>query len=306
MELLAAVNEFILDRESYGRTPATLRFYSSNLRRLAAWLEHHGVYEIEECTRSHVRAFFAELHRSAVSENTVAAYDRAVRAFCAFCKTEGYIDVDPMEGRPRERPSRDLPDTLEFSEIQRLLAMCDDSQLGRRDRSLMLLMLDTGMRAGEVVRMRPEHLRSERDRGRIVVPGTGSKGKAERVVCIWAETLDAMREWLDVRPPQAETVYVASNGSTLSIDPLTVSGLNQMMRRRARSAGVEKSKWCHIWRHTFAKTYVLAGGDLETLRRLLGHKSLATVQIYLGFKTRDLEEKHFELSPVRRLFEQQG
>jgi integrase/recombinase XerD len=76
------------------------------------------------------------------------------------------------------------------------------------------------------------------------------------------------------------------------------------MRRHAARAGVHgKRRWCHIWRHTFARMYVVRGGDLETLRRLLGHESLETVRIYLEFRTQDLENLHFKLSPMRQVME---
>ncbi len=251
--------------------------------------------------------FFASLYQRELSQDTVSAYDRATRAFCRFCMAEEWLEKDPMASRPRLKQAHSLPDTLSLEEIDRMLGTCDDSALGLRDRAIMLLMLDTGLRAGEVVGLTVEYLVLNGDRGIVIILATKAKGQDNRVVPIWTETVRALKAWQEVRPGGVQTVFVASDGYRLTSNTMTVDSLNKMMRRRAKRANINsKRRWCHIWRHTFAKTYVLAGGDLETLRRLLGHRSLETVRIYLGFRNDELEQRHWELSPVRQLLEQRS
>jgi integrase/recombinase XerD len=138
----------------------------------------------------------------------------------------------------------------------------------------------------------------------VLVDAETSKSDRDRVVPFWSATLEALRAWLDVRPAQAVALFTAYDGWNMKVDRLRYYGLHQIMRRRVREAGVPRKKaLCHIWRHTFARMYVCRGGDLETLRRLLGHKSLETVRIYLAFRTDELERRHFELSPVRQIME---
>lgn len=308
-----AINEFTVGRRSLGRKRATLQFYQARLRKFVRFLEKRGVSEMEEISRSEVRAFFAHLYervdKQELSEATVAAHDRALRAFCAFCTAEKWMESNPMKSRPRVKAPEKLPDTLSLEEIDLLLAACGDDELGRRDRTLMLLMLDTGLRAAEVCALTLDDVMLNGDRGKVTVKAESNKNATERTVPIWTDTVEAIKAWLEVRPSEAAALFVAWNGNKLTVRPLTADGLNQMMRRRAKQAGVNgHQRWCHIWRHTFAKNYVLGNGnvsgDLETLRRLLGHKKLETVKIYLGFKNEDLERRHWELSPVRRLAEQ--
>jgi integrase/recombinase XerD len=305
MEIEAALGEFLLDRQSFGRRPNTIKFYRANVSRLIAFLRSRGISEISQIDRFAIRAYFAHVHASGKSQGTVAAYDRAIRAFCRFCQTEGWLERNPMSGRPRLKPSAKLPDTLDRGEVSCLLAVCEDWPLGVRDRAIMLLMLDTGMRAGEIVSLTLDRLELDGDRGMALIPAEIAKGHADRLLPIWSGTVDALRSWLAIRPAESEAVFVSADGwRQLKVDPLSYDGLNQMMRRRAKQAGISgKSRWCHIWRHTFARFYILAGGDLETLRRLLGHSSLETVRIYLQFATQDLKEKHWRLSPVRYLAE---
>jgi site-specific recombinase XerD len=307
MELRTAVNEFIEERESYGRKPATLRFYHTHLGSFIDFLKDSKILLVSDLTHVSMRKFFVHLQRRGLAQDTIAAYDRVLRAFCRFCVARAGLKEDPMKDRPRiKQNTHSLPDTLEPDEIARMLATCGPTLLDKRDRAIMLLLLDTGMRAGEVCALTPDHVTMNGDRGEIFISASTSKGKEDRTVMFWSETLDALATWLAVRPDGSKTVFVASNGGSWTTNPLTPSGLNQMLRRRARRAGVTgKKRLCHIWRHTFAKMYVKGGGDLETLRRLLGHQSLDTVQKYLRFKIEELAERHYELSPVRQLYSPQ-
>lgn len=304
MELLSAIDEFILDRESLGRASNTIKFYRSNLRRTADYMNEIGITAVDGLNRSTLRQFFANLNRQELSEYTVSAYDRALRAFFAFCQTERWIDESPMHYRPRIRPARELPDTWTLDEIVEILATCQDDVPGVRDRASLLLLLDTGIRAGEFASLRIDGVECGSDRGQVHVRADGSKSDQARTVHFWAKTAESLRAWLEIRPA-AKTLFVALDGiKRPQMEPFTSGGLYQMVRRRVDQAGIARKKsLCHIWRHTFAKNYVLAGGDLETLRRLLGHTSLETVRIYLGFRTDEVAARHFELSPVRRLFE---
>ncbi len=303
-----ALNEFLAEKRSQGRAAATILFHRRLLTPFVTFLEGRDGTDVARLGNPDMRAFFGQLYARSeageITKATVAAYDRSVRAFCSFCVQEKLLLENPMKGRPRARIPRTLPDTLSFDEIRTLLAACDDDPLGRRDRALMLFMFDTGLRAGEVCALTAADLFLASDHGRVRVRAENSKDREERTVPVSAETVKALRLYLEDRPTDAQGLFVRAAGHThqLGTPHLTGSGLNQLMRRRAKLAGiVGKRKWCHIWRHTFGKNYVLAGGDLETLRRLLGHSSLETVRIYLGFRTEEVEACHFKYSPVRQL-----
>lgn len=307
MNLGASLCEFILDRQSLGLAKASIRFYRTHVGAFVAFLVEQGCERVEGVDRHLLRAFFAHLNeraeRSEIAPATVAAYERAVRTFCRFCFAEGWLPRDPMRGRRRAKVPRSLPDTWSIDEVRALLATCDPSPAGLRDRAIMVLLLDTGLRAGEVVALTPGCLTLGDDRGCVRVRAEWTKSAVGRTVPLYTDTVDALRAWLNVRPEGARTVFVALDGHRVPTDqPLTVSGLNQALRARVERAGVPvKAKLCHIWRHTFARLYVQGGGDLETLRRLLGHQSLETTQVYLGFRDDEIADRHFELSPVRRL-----
>jgi integrase/recombinase XerD len=309
MKIRTAIAEFLLDRESFGRKPATIRFYRSHLNGIAGFLEENGVTELGLLEVAEVRGlarkFFAELQRSDLSHNTIAAYDRVLRAFSRFVKQEGWTNVDVMQTRPRIHQRQRPPDTLSLTEISALLDTCGENPFGLRDRAIMFLMLDTGLRAGEVVGLLIDDVTFGEGQAHVLVRAEVSKSDRDRIVPFWNDTEDVLQDWLAVRPPGGEHFFVTSDGVNLTNGPITTSGLNQLMRRHAREAGLEDEhgRWCHIWRHTFAKQYVMAGGDLESLRRMLGHAQLETVQIYLAFRNDEIMAMHNRLSPVRQLAE---
>ena len=301
-----AIREFIADRRSLRRKPRTIEFYQSNLERYAAFIHAGKKVRVDKALkRSKIRRFFADLETRGVSQDTFAAYDRVFRTFAKFCLAEGWIEADPMVTRPRLRQDRHkIPDTFSVDDINALLATCDGSDVGVRDRAIVLLLLDTGMRAGELCALTADRLECLPGGGRIEIPAAMSKGCEDRVVMFCGVTADALRDWLQRRgDPGRGPVFLAVTGRrTLSARPLTPGGLNQMVHRRAEAAGIEgHSRLCHIWRHTMAKMYVLDGGDMESLRRLLGHSSLETVRIYLRFKTDELEVQYRQRAPVHRL-----
>lgn len=302
--ILHAIREFIVDRRSLHCKPRTIQFYQSNLTRFASV---SGDIPVDEALkRGQIRRFFVVLHEQQVSQDTFAAYDRALRTFIRFCRREKWIKGDPMAGRKRLQQNRNkLPDTLSPDEIRAMLDTCDDSDVGMRDRAIMLMLLDTGMRAGELCELTADRLRCYPVGGRISIPAALSKGTQDRVVMFSRVTAGALYDWLGRRgsPGGHGYIFLAVSGRrTLTDRSLTPGGLNQMIRRRAQLAGVTGHKrLCHIWRHTMAKLFVTQGGDLESLRLLLGHSSLETVRIYLRFTTDELEDLHRRRSPVRSL-----
>jgi len=304
----AALTEFLNELQSLDRKPSTLRFYRSLLNGFISFLATRGIDDTPAIDRSAIRAFFANLSTLELSTSTRAAYDRTIRTFLKFCLAEGWLETNPMAGRPRLKALRSRPDTLTLDEIRALLDTCDDTPISVRDRAIMLMLLDTGLRASELCDLVPDRVRVDGDRGLVYVPAGESKGVNDRSIPIWTETVRTLNTWLDLRP-EADTVFTAFSGRrTPTEHRLTPSGLNQMIRRRCHTAEITgKKRLCHIWRHTFASRYILGsnghGGDLESLRLLLGHSSLDTVRIHLTFQVHDLSEKHFALSPVRQLYE---
>ena len=168
-------------------------------------------------------------------------------------------------------PYRIIPS---FSEEQAaaLLAVCGDDFTGIRDKAILLLLIDCGIRAAELLSLRMESI--DTLNGSFTVLGKGSK---ERQIPFGVCAKAALRDYLRRRESvDCPTLIVSQFG-----EALTYSGLVQMIRRRGARAGLPKSLLHpHVFRHTAALLYLRAGGDCFSLQKILGHSDLSMTRRY--------------------------
>jgi site-specific recombinase XerD len=158
--------------------------------------------------------------------------------------------------------------------------------------AMVLLMLDSGLRVGEVVGLKVEDL-SLND-GHVLVTGKGNK---QREVPVGETTRGSLRNYLASQPhPPTGPVFVTDNGQ-----PITVHAVQMMLKRTGKRAGIARL-YPHLLRHSFAKFY-LEEGDLKTLQVILGHASVeTTAAIYVDPDIDDLKRRHQRAAPIDRLF----
>jgi site-specific recombinase XerD len=173
-----------------------------------------------------------------------------------------------------------------------MLRSCDDSTAGIRNRALLAFLIDTGCRAGGVCGLKLDDLQIA-DRRAIVT----EKGNKTRFVIFTARTANYLQGWLDCRMSFEPVFYNLETGLRLTTD-----GLRSILRNIARRAKVTGRVNPHSFRHAFAREYILAGGDLATLAKLMGHNQVSTtVNYYTLFTDQEVREKHEQFSPMARL-----
>lgn len=176
-----------------------------------------------------------------------------------------------------ERPlrRRKVARTLTQAEVDRLL----ESRLSRRDRALVTLLLDTGMRIGEAASLTWECV------GTSAVVVTGKTGRRE--IPMSHETSRALMGQGD-----GHFVWACSGRA------VTVEGLQVAVKRALARAGLRGGP--HLLRHTFGRLYVMNGGDVFSLQRIMGHADVATTRRYVEMDLRDVQTQHARFSPVAR------
>lgn len=290
------LQNFILDARAANRSDATIEFYLQKLRPFLSFLEAQGVREPSQVQANHLRAFLAHLGESHGSGG-VHAYWRAIRAFVRFLMREETIDGNPLAKMRSPKLEQELLDSVPTGTVQALLCTCDDSHIGLRDRAIILTLLDTGLRASEMVSLNIADV--DLDDGSIALHKTkSSKG---RFVFIGRQARIAIDTYLQVRQdnePQ-EPVWLAYHRDG-KCARLQYEGLRDIVRRRAKQAHVE-APTLHSFRRSFAITMLRNGADLVSLSRMMGHGSLPVLTRYLKQIKGDLAEVHARHSPVDTL-----
>ena len=169
-----------------------------------------------------------------------------------------------------------MPRTLTDDEVARAL----DATQSRRDVALLAVLLDTGIRLGELVTLKPGAIKPH------VLVVSGKVG--ERVVPISSHIRDLLLE-----VGEGEHIWIGRRG------PMTRSGVTLAIRRALRQANILPPKaGPHVLRHTFALHYIMRGGDVFSLQRIMGHQSVKTTMIYVYMSANDLVAQHSRYSPM--------
>jgi site-specific recombinase XerD len=173
--------------------------------------------------------------------------------------------------------------------------MDKSSPLGLRDYVILVLMLDTGMRASEVCFITLALLNLEK--GYIKILG---KGEKERLVPIGDITRKTLYRYIEESRPKllrenSDTLFLTKDGN-----PITYNALKKMFDGLRKTSGITRLH-AHLCRHTFAINYLLNGGDVFTLKEILGHTTLEMVNEYLHFTTAQISIQHHRFSPMDHL-----
>ena len=185
-----------------------------------------------------------------------------------------------------------LPVILEPEEAEKLLKIPNKRYLpGVRNRAIISIMLNMGLRVSEVSNLRPGDVNLTKNKLRIVQ----GKGNVDRDLAIPFYTAELLRAWKDKKPAgteyffcivknKKEGKFASKTGSKLSI-----RGIQVFVKRYGQRAGITKNISPHTLRHTYATQYYKQTKDIETLRRILGHADISTTTIYITLANIDVE-----------------
>lgn len=193
--------------------------------------------------------------------------------------------MNPTNGRGQPRPPQRIPEVLTEQEQAFLLAQIDlQDSSGIRNRAIVRVFLDTGLRAAELINLRLRDL--DLSTGRLWV--RQGKGRKDRGLWFNGTTREALQAWLNSSSkPRGPYDYVFT-----SLDgrkPLCGRVLRRWIEKLGQQAGIEKRVHLHMLRHTFACKLLRKTKNLFLVSKALGHASVATTQIYLHLEDEELE-----------------
>ena len=235
------------------------------------------------------------LARKSLKKATQSYYVIALRNFLKYLIKRGFSDVLAPETIELPKiPRRDI-ETLEYRELERLLAAPEGNSLKvLRDRAILEVLFSTGLRLSELCALSRF---IDLERGEISVRG---KGEKLRVVFLAESTKKALKGYLEKRGDADEALFVSitRNGKVLGrITPRTVQ---RIIDRYARKAGIPKKVHPHQIRHSFATDLLINGADLRSVQELLGHANISTTQVYTHLTNKELREVHEAFHARRR------
>ena len=271
--------KFMDSREAKGCAQATLDCYEWTMKMLMSSYPDELPVTPEEVRR--VLNEGGDL--SATSRNTIL--DR-LRVAWNWASREGLVDGNPAKMVEKVLERNKLIRFLEEEEVARLLAA---AEANKRDYAILALLLDTGIRVGELRGMKKSDLG---DTGLRVRGKTG-----ERIVPVSPVVAELIKEQGDERG-----MWIGHQGE------LTRSGLQQIVRRLMRAAGLGNRKKIgpHTLRHTFGVLYIMNGGDLPSLQGIMGHTKVETTMKYLVLSNQMIREQHRKHSPFSILTRRQA
>ena len=262
--------------------------------RIGQFLDYYGPDElISEITEDTFDGYIYHLRTTtSANDTTINSYLRAVRAFLYYLMKQGYVRSFTCHLPKAEKK---LKETYTDAELKLLLKKPDVSTCTFREFrtwAMISYILATGNRIETVRNLRIRDLDFEN--GLITL--TRTKNRKQQIIPMANALQPVLREFLDVRGGDADSyIFCSETGSQA-----TYGSLRDGLRKYNRKRGVNKTS-AHLFRHTFAKKWIMAGGDIFRLQKMLGHSDLTVTKEYLSIFGTDLQQDFNKFNPLDTL-----
>ena len=299
MQYQRGLDLFLTAKKGELASEKTITYYEHWAKDFFRYAIDKGVYDWESIKSEHVQGYLTMLHeeRKLKSASVHDSY-RAIRAVNRWLVKNNYVAACVMDKVQAPKQEKKIPRTFTVQEIQSMYRACDKFTFnGVRDKTMLVLLLSSGIRKSELAGILSDNV--DMERGTIKVLGKGSK---ERVIPLAHKVKNALLEYeeakrLKVFPIRSKYYFVNNQGGMI-----TESAMCSIFKRIKEKSGIQGERVsCHTWRHTFAKNYLLNGGDIFSLQRLLGHSDLTTTKRYLNLNTKEVATQFDKYNPVDNL-----
>ena len=261
----------------------------------ARWLA--GARKIESfkaVTLPAVSDYLADKKRAGLSAASIKLIVVALKIFFRFLAGKGEIARDPTDALNLPRVERYLPETLNEIQVEQLLNSIDTkAPHGLRDRAMIELLYASGLRISELANARLENFHPEEGVIRVI-----GKGNKTRMVPVGSKACEALAVYLSTERPKlvkrrtGNEIFISERGTKL-----TTVRIWQIVKEKARHAGLEENIYPHLLRHSFATHLLSNGADLRIIQEMLGHADISTTQIYTHVDQQRLKAVHRQFHP---------
>lgn len=304
--------EFLIEQEVKGNSKDTLKYYRTSFRQMNKFI---AIQELGEQLPSNMKdddiiktgekmplgvlldkdfevSFKRHLEEQGCNPRTVNTYFRAYRAFAYYCMEEGWIPVRKISIKTSKAPIKQVYSEEELKKLMKKPKTSDFTEY--RNWVIVNYMLATGNRLSSIVALNIEDIDLESGYINVNV----QKNKKPVTIPLVKQMRRILKEYIslyrnleeDLELSPTDPLFCNRFGERLTGDGL-INAISKYNKRR----GVEKTS-IHLFRHTFAKSWILSGGDLFSLQKMLGHSSLDMVKNYANLYSRDIKDKAEEFS----------
>ncbi|MBP6882584.1 MAG: tyrosine-type recombinase/integrase [Candidatus Levybacteria bacterium] len=277
----------------------TIRDYRHYLLTFKNWhAMAHPDQGIDTLSLDNVRKFRVHLanrtdrHGQNLKKVTQNYYVIALRSFLRYLIKNDINTLEPSKIDLPKTESRSLK-FLEREQVDRLVTMPDTSKIdGLRDRAILELLFSTGLRVSELVGLNHEQINLDRREFGVI-----GKGKKSRIVFISSRAADWVGRYITARKDVYKPLFIRYSGSEIDLEEgekmrLTARSVERMVKKYVRLARLPVDATVHTFRHSFATDLLTNGADIRSVQEMLGHKNIATTQIYTHITNKQLREVH--------------
>lgn len=256
----------------------TRKEYANDLGELVTFLEQIGIGRVGDIALTHLERFLAQLDQKGYAGATRKRKTVVIRTFFSFLAQEGYISNDVSKRLITPYAEYKLPRVLTRAEYQRLIDACTDYP---RDTAIVVLLLQTGIRLSELVRLTPGDIEmpegntTGQDFGQLRILGGG--GRKDRIVPLNSKACQALREYLKTQPEtQCHSLFNNRDGTILG-----PRGIQKMLHKYFTQTGIMGAS-VHSLRHTFGAHHAAKGTSIKIIQEVMGHKDIRQTEVYLS------------------------
>ena len=233
----------------------------------------------------YIRSWLAEMKEDEITSKTINRKISSLRSFFKYEMKTGGLEQTPMATITAPKIGKRLPVFVEQKDISTLFDHVEftDDWKGRTERLVLLLFYNTGMRLSELINLKESQLDPAHSQVKVL-----GKGNKERIIPISGDLVKTLQEYIAEKPKyeiKIVNVFVTEKGK-----PLTPRSVYSFVNRKLAEVTTIQKKSPHILRHSFATHLMNNGADLNAVKELLGHSSLAATQIYTHNTIEKLKE----------------
>ena len=291
--LLGMVSAFLSTRRLRNLSPNTITFYSQHLNKFLEFMEsNYTDVSLEQINHTILREYVSGLKENH-SAGGVNHHIKVLKILFKFMIEEAVITENPSKKITMIKTDQVVIATFSNNQVTAMLEITKHQMdfPGIRNYALITLLYDTGCRISELLNLKINDIQLEEKI--LTVRGKGGK---RRVVPFGDRSLISLVKYLNKRNKLFDregVLFLTKFG-----DPLTLRMTDKIIERIGNKAKVENVRLsAHTFRHTFAKNWLMNGGDIFSLQKILGHKTLDMVKNYVNITFRDIQSQHSKFSP---------